>query len=174
MAEARRLWHANLTVSARHIYLSLGSNIGDRDTNLRSAIAALEDEDICVLRVSSFYETEPVDFLKQPWFLNCVVEAETDLSPQALLTKVRSLEHRLGREKEFAKGPRQLDIDILLYDDQTVATADLQIPHPRMTQRRFVLVPLAELAPDLHHATWPGTVQDLLASTSDRSQVRKV
>lgn len=154
------------------IYLSLGSNLGDREAHLRSAIVALPEAGVRVRRVSSFYETEPVDFTGQPWFLNCVVEGETELPPHDLLNQLRALEKRPGGEKEFPKGPRKLDIDILLYSDQTVAAPDLQIPHPRMTQRRFVLIPLAELAPNLRHPSWPSTVQDLLASTSDRSVVR--
>ncbi len=158
---------------AHRIYLSLGSNLGDREANLRAAIAALPDAGLQVARVSSLYKTEPVDFTDQPWFLNLVVEGETDLAPHDLLRKLRSLEKKLGGEKEFPKGPRQLDIDILLYDGQTVATPDLQIPHPRMTQRRFVLVPLAELVPNLRHPGWAGTVENLLHSTSDRSKIRK-
>jgi 2-amino-4-hydroxy-6-hydroxymethyldihydropteridine diphosphokinase len=161
-----------LDVCANRIYLSLGSNLGDREAHVRSAIAALPETSVRVLRVSSLYETEPVDFLKQPWFLNCVVEGETDLSPHDLLAKLRNLEHRLGGEKEFPKGPRHLDIDILLYANETIATPDLQIPHPRMTQRRFVLVPLAQLAPNLRHPSWNGTVAYLLASTPDLSTVR--
>jgi 2-amino-4-hydroxy-6-hydroxymethyldihydropteridine diphosphokinase len=156
------------------VYLSLGSNIGDRATNLKAAIAALADEGVMVRKVSSFYETEPVDYLQQDWFLNCVVEGETELPGGTLLAKLRAIETRMGSKKVIAKGPRILDIDILLYGDETIATPELQIPHPRMTQRRFVLVPLAEIAPDLSHPSWHASVKDLLAATTDRSEVRRV
>jgi 2-amino-4-hydroxy-6-hydroxymethyldihydropteridine diphosphokinase len=156
------------------VYLSLGSNIGDRAANLKAAIAALADEGVIVRKVSSFYETEPVDYLQQDWFLNCVVEGETELPGGTLLAKLRAIETRMGSKKVIAKGPRILDIDILLYGDEAIATPELQIPHPRMTQRRFVLVPLAEIAPDLSHPSWHASVRDLLAATTDRSEVRRV
>jgi 2-amino-4-hydroxy-6-hydroxymethyldihydropteridine diphosphokinase len=156
------------------VYLSLGSNVGDRDSNLSAAIAALPPAGIQVKRVSSIYETEPVDFLDQPWFLNCVVEAETDLQPHALLHSLRAIETQLGNKKEFAKGPRKLDLDILLYNSQTIAAPDLQIPHPRMLQRRFVLTPLAEIAPHLKHPSWPATAATLLDRLTDPSQVRRL
>jgi 2-amino-4-hydroxy-6-hydroxymethyldihydropteridine diphosphokinase len=155
------------------IYLSLGSNVGDREANLRAAIAALEGAGVRVRRVSSLYETEPVDFLEQPWFLNCVLEGETDAPAQTLLKELRRIEARMGSKKLVAKGPRLLDVDILLYGDETVDTPELQVPHPRMTRRRFVLEPLAEIAPKLRHPSWGGTVSDLLARTPDRSEVRR-
>jgi 2-amino-4-hydroxy-6-hydroxymethyldihydropteridine diphosphokinase len=156
------------------VYLSLGSNVGDRDSNLSAAIAALTPNGIQVKRVSSIYETEPVDFLDQPWFLNCVVEAETELQPHALLQSLRAIESYLGSQKEFAKGPRKLDLDILLYNSQTIATPDLQIPHPRMLERRFVLTPLAEIAPQIKHPSWPATAAVLLDRLADQSQVRRL
>lgn len=156
------------------LYLSLGSNLGDRAANLRAAIAALPDADVRVTRISSFYETEPVDFLEQPWFLNFVVEAETELAPLSMLRAVQSIETQMGSQKQFPKGPRLIDLDILLYDAQTIALPDLQVPHPRMLLRRFVLVPLAEIAPQLRHPSWTGTVSGLLASLADRSQVRRL
>ena len=155
------------------VYLSLGSNIGDREKNLRDAIAALVEPGARLTRVSSFYETAPVDFTDQPWFLNCVVETETQLPPLELLRALRAIEVQLGSKKEFAKGPRLLDIDILTYGDAAIDTPELQVPHPRMTQRRFVLAPLAELAPDLRHPSWHATVGELLARSKDRSEVRK-
>jgi 2-amino-4-hydroxy-6-hydroxymethyldihydropteridine diphosphokinase len=156
------------------IFLSLGSNVGDREGNLRAAIAALESAGVRVRRVSSLYETEPVDFLEQPWFLNCVLEGETDAPAQTLLKELRRIEARMGSRKLVAKGPRLLDVDILLYGDETVDTPELQVPHPRMTRRRFVLEPLAEIAPKLRHPSWGGTVSDLLARTQDRSEVRRL
>lgn len=155
------------------VYLSLGSNVGDRVANLNAAIAALPGTGVQVRKVSSFYETEPVDYLQQGWFLNCVVEGETDLPAATLLPKLREIEIRMGSKKAIAKGPRILDIDILLYGDATIATRELQIPHPRMTQRRFVLVPLVEIAPSVQHPSWHATAADLLAATTDHSEVRR-
>jgi 2-amino-4-hydroxy-6-hydroxymethyldihydropteridine diphosphokinase len=158
---------------AQVVYLSLGSNVGNREANLRTAIAALAGAGVRVRRVSSIYETEPVDYLKQAWFLNCVVEAETELQALELLRALREIEARMGSKKLIAKGPRLIDMDILLYGNDTIDTPELQVPHPRMHLRRFVLVPLAEIAPDLKHPQWKGTVEKLLAETSDRSQVRR-
>jgi 2-amino-4-hydroxy-6-hydroxymethyldihydropteridine diphosphokinase len=154
------------------VFLSLGSNIGDRAAHLNAAIAALADAGVRILKVSAFYETEPVDYLQQEWFLNCVVGGETELPAGVLLAKLHEIEARMGSKKVIAKGPRILDIDILLYGDETIATPELQVPHPRMIQRRFVLVPLAEIAPELRHPSWPGSVKDLLAATTDHSEVR--
>jgi 2-amino-4-hydroxy-6-hydroxymethyldihydropteridine diphosphokinase len=156
------------------VFLSLGSNIGDRAANLNEAIAALAGAGVQVRKVSAFYETEPVDYFKQDWFLNCVVQGETELPGGTLLAKLRVIETRMGSKKVVAKGPRILDIDILLYGDETIATPELQVPHPRMTQRRFVLVPLAEIAPEIRHPSWHATAAELLAATNDRSEVRRV
>jgi 2-amino-4-hydroxy-6-hydroxymethyldihydropteridine diphosphokinase len=156
------------------IYLSLGSNLDDRAANLRAAIAALPSANLHVRKVSSFYETEPVDYLDQPWFLNCVVEGETDSQPTELLHALRAIESQLGSRKAFAKGPRLLDIDILLFSDQSIVTPELQIPHPRMLERKFVLAPLAEIAPQLQHPSWPATANDLLARSTDTSIVRLI
>jgi 2-amino-4-hydroxy-6-hydroxymethyldihydropteridine diphosphokinase len=155
-------------------YLSLGSNIGDRAENLREAIAALPDAGVRVLRVSSFYETQPVDYLEQPWFLNCAVEAQTELEPLGLLHELRQIEARMGSKKVITKGPRLIDMDILLFGERVIDTPELQVPHPRMHLRRFVLVPLAELAPALKHAAWNGNVRDVLAQTPDRSAVNRI
>ena len=154
------------------VYLSLGSNVGDRATNLHAAIAALTPAGVRVDRVSSIYETEPVDYQDQPWFLNCVLEAETDMQPQPLLQALRAIESQMGSKKEFAKGPRKIDLDILLYGSETIDTPELQIPHPRMLLRRFVLAPLAELVPTLKHPTWNATAAELLGQCSDKSVVR--
>jgi 2-amino-4-hydroxy-6-hydroxymethyldihydropteridine diphosphokinase len=145
------------------VYLSLGSNVGDRDANLREAIERLAPA-LRVLRVSPVYETEPVDYTDQSWFLNLAVKAETDLSPTQLLARVAVIERALGRIRTTPKGPRTIDIDILLYGDAVVRTARLEIPHPRMAARRFVLTPLADLAPDLCHPVTRHTVREMLAA----------
>jgi 2-amino-4-hydroxy-6-hydroxymethyldihydropteridine diphosphokinase len=156
------------------IYLSLGSNVGDRAQNLKAAIAALPNAGVSVRRVSAFYETEPVDYLEQAWFLNCAVEGEAQLPAVELLRALRGIESRMGSKKLIAKGPRLIDIDILLYGNQTIDTPELQVPHPRMTLRKFVLVPLAEIAPGLRHPTWSGNVEHILAETPDKGEVRRV
>jgi 2-amino-4-hydroxy-6-hydroxymethyldihydropteridine diphosphokinase len=156
------------------VYLSLGSNVGDREATLHSAIAALPQAGVCLKQLSSIYETEPVDYLDQPWFLNCVVKGETELAPQALLQVLRSIEAQLGNKKDFAKGPRKIDLDMLLYGNETIVTPDLQVPHPRMLQRRFVLTPLAEIAPNLQHPSWPATAAALLDGLTDTSQARRL
>jgi 2-amino-4-hydroxy-6-hydroxymethyldihydropteridine diphosphokinase len=161
-------------VSEQTIYLSIGSNVGDREKNLNAAIAALAWMSVRVRQVSSIYETEPVDLLEQPWFFNCVVEGETEVPPLELLRALRRIETRMGNRKLVVKGPRLIDLDLLLYGQETMDTPELQIPHPRIPLRRFVLVPLAEIAPRMRHPSWSGTVEELLAGTEDRSVVRRL
>jgi 2-amino-4-hydroxy-6-hydroxymethyldihydropteridine diphosphokinase len=159
---------------AQTIYLSLGSNVGDRAGNLNRAIASLAAAGVQVRRVSSIYDTQPVDYLEQAWFLNCVVEGETQLPPLELLHSLRATETRMGSKKLVAKGPRLIDMDILLYGAATIDTPELQVPHPRIHLRRFVLVPLAEIDPELRHPSWPGNIQQLLTETPDRSEVKRL
>ena len=156
------------------VFLSLGSNVGDREKNLRTAIAALPELGVEIKNVSSIYETEPVDLLEQPWFLNCVVEGETAVLPVALLRELRALEKRMGSKKLVASGPRLIDLDILVYGGQTIDSPELQVPHARMHLRRFVLAPLAEIAPEFKHPSWSGTATQLLNGLSDNSLVKKL
>jgi 2-amino-4-hydroxy-6-hydroxymethyldihydropteridine diphosphokinase len=156
------------------VYLSLGSNVGDRARNLQGAIAALRKAGVDVTRISSMFETEPVDYLDQPWFLNCAVEAETELPAVALLKALRQIEADMGSKKLVSKGPRLIDLDILLYDDETIDTPELQVPHPRMHLRRFVLEPLAEIAPNVRHPVYGVSAAEMLANLPDKSSVRKL
>jgi 2-amino-4-hydroxy-6-hydroxymethyldihydropteridine diphosphokinase len=155
------------------IYLSIGSNIGDRESHLRAAIEQLASEELRILRVSPIYETEPQEVTDQRWFLNVVVEAETSLFPMRLLTRVRRVERALGRVRTVPKGPRTIDIDILMYESNVVRTPKLVIPHPRMAVRRFVLAPLADLNPDLRHPKSGNTVKEMLAAAPEQV-VRRV
>jgi 2-amino-4-hydroxy-6-hydroxymethyldihydropteridine diphosphokinase len=146
------------------VYLSLGSNVGERERMLQSALDLLNASGIVIKRVSSVYETEPVDFKEQRSFLNLAAEAETELFPMMLLTRIQKIELALGRKRAGPpKGPRTIDIDILLYGAVRVHSAALTIPHPRMHERRFVLEPMSELAPDLRHPELRGTMRQLLA-----------
>ncbi|MGB8065727.1 MAG: 2-amino-4-hydroxy-6-hydroxymethyldihydropteridine diphosphokinase [Candidatus Sulfotelmatobacter sp.] len=153
-------------------YLSLGSNVGDREKNLREAIHRLETLG-CVIAVSSFYETEPVEFTEQPWFVNCAVALETSQSASQLMGGVLEIEREMGRQRVQKKGPRIIDIDILLFGDLTVNTPDLTIPHPAMAKRRFVLEPLAEIAAQIRHPVLKKTIGELLHALPPEQTVRK-
>ncbi len=140
--------------------------------NIRKALEALPEAGIEVHRVSSFYKTEPVDFRAQPWFVNCVAEVRTELTPLQLLKTLQSVERALGRRpSRRPKGPRPIDIDILLYENVIVRSSALTIPHRRLAERRFVLVPLRELAARLRHPVSQRTVAQMLRDTPDSSQV---
>jgi 2-amino-4-hydroxy-6-hydroxymethyldihydropteridine diphosphokinase len=152
-------------------YLSLGANLGDRIANIRKGLELLAEAGVEVRRVSSFYKTEPVDFRAQPWFVNCAAEVGTDLMPMQLLKAVKAVERALGRRNGVAKGPRPLDIDILLYESVAMHSSTLTIPHERLAERKFVLIPLKELAADARHPVTQRTVLEMLQETSDTSQV---
>ena len=155
------------------VYLSLGSNVGDRAANLNAAIARLGAFGE-VVAVSSFYETEPVEFAAQPWFLNCAVKLDTEKMPKQLLAAILDLEQKMGRRRVQKGGPRSIDIDILLFGNSIVDTQGLTVPHPAMHQRRFVLEPLAEIAPDIRHPVFKRTIRELRDSLRPGQAVRKV
>jgi 2-amino-4-hydroxy-6-hydroxymethyldihydropteridine diphosphokinase len=153
-------------------YLSLGSNIGDREANLRDAIARLETLGR-IAAVSSIYETEPVEVADQAWFLNCVVALETSHAPESLMKELLSLEREMGRERIQRKGPRTIDLDIVLFGDLVINSPTLTLPHPAMHQRRFVLEPLAEIAPDAWHPGLKKTARQLLDELPAGQVVRR-
>jgi 2-amino-4-hydroxy-6-hydroxymethyldihydropteridine diphosphokinase len=171
MSKATRPEFPRSSIARQTAYLSLGSNVGDREANLRTAIGELAAVG-GVVAVSSFYETEPMEFKEQDWFLNCVVAVETEKSAQELLTELLSIERAMGRERVQAKGPRNIDIDILLFGDAVIDEKGLRVPHPAMHERRFVLAPLAEIAPDAIHPVFKRSVRDLLETLPDGGAVR--
>jgi 2-amino-4-hydroxy-6-hydroxymethyldihydropteridine diphosphokinase len=153
-------------------YLSLGSNVGNREAQLRDTQARLATAGR-VVAVSSLYETEPVEFTQQPWFLNCAVALETSRTPQELMTTILGIEEEMGRRRVQKKGPRLIDIDILLLGDVIVDSTELTIPHPAMHERRFVLEPLAEIAPGVLHPVLKKTIRELRDALPDGQTVRK-
>lgn len=154
-------------------YLSLGSNIGDREAALREAIQRLAAIGRVAL-VSSIYETEPVEVPDQPWFLNCAVALETEKTPEQLLSEILSIEEEMGRRRVQEKGPRNIDADILLYGDAVVESPSLTIPHPAMQQRRFVLEPLAEIAPEARNPLSGRSVREMLEALPPGQAMRKI
>ena len=155
------------------VYIALGSNLGDRAENLRVAREQIEAPDLHVLRASSIYETAPRDVENQPWFLNQVIECDTDLFPRQLLERLQKIERAMGRKRTIAKGPREIDLDILLFGNAVVKAPELEIPHPRLAERRFVLEPLAELVPDKRHPRTRRTMREMLGGALNQT-VRKI
>jgi 2-amino-4-hydroxy-6-hydroxymethyldihydropteridine diphosphokinase len=154
------------------VYIALGSNLGDRAENLAQARRDMQRREIAMVRESSVYETPPWGYLEQPRFLNQVVEAATDWMPRQLMSHLAQIEREMGRHRTVRNGPRNIDLDILLYGDAIVSAPGLEIPHPRMGERRFVLEPLAELARDLRHPRTGVTIRDMLAAVADQSARR--
>jgi 2-amino-4-hydroxy-6-hydroxymethyldihydropteridine diphosphokinase len=155
------------------VYLSLGSNVGDREAHLGTAIEKLRQLG-AVIAVSSFYETEPVDMPQQGWFLNCALKLETEAMPRQLLRRVLDIEQSMGRKRTHSKGPRNIDIDILLFGSSVVKAKGLTVPHPAMHQRRFVLEPLAEIAPEVRHPVLKRTARELRDALPAGPAVRRL
>ncbi|MEW6606932.1 MAG: 2-amino-4-hydroxy-6-hydroxymethyldihydropteridine diphosphokinase [bacterium] len=149
------------------VYISLGSNLGDREKNIKEAIKLINSR-IKVIKTSPIYETEPIGFKEQDWFLNLVAELKTRLSPQELLAILKQIEGKLGKKIERKWGPRTIDLDILLYDDIILDLPDLQIPHKLMHARTFVLIPLSQIAPDIKHPVLNKTIKELLDEGNDK------
>lgn len=163
-------------MSAKIVYLSLGSNLGDREENLRRACEALERAQVRILKRSSLYETEPREVTSQPWFLNMAVEAETRAFPIQLMTILLKIERELGRVRgqgSVRKAPRTIDLDLLLFGNTIMETPQLTLPHPRMLERRFVLEPLVEIAPALRHPAAKEPLKKYLARVAGQ-KVRKL
>ena len=155
------------------VYLSLGSNLGGRAENLSAALTRLQSLGK-IMAVSSYYETEPVEFTAQPWFLNCAVKLETGKMPKQLLGSILDLEREMGRRRLRQKGPRTIDIDILLFGNSIVETQGLTIPHPALHERRFVLEPLTEIAAELRHPVLMRTMRELRDALPPGQAVRKL
>ena len=154
------------------VYLSLGSNLGARAANLNDAISRIAKIGD-VMSVSSFYETEPVEFTAQPWFLNCAVKLDTEKMPKQLLAAVLDLEQQMGRRRTQQKGPRTVDIDILLFGNSIIEAKNLVVPHPALHQRRFVLEPMVEIAPEARHPVFKRTMRELRDALPAGQTVRR-
>jgi 2-amino-4-hydroxy-6-hydroxymethyldihydropteridine diphosphokinase len=152
-------------------FLCLGSNTGDKRSNIKNAISFLQKSGVRLIRSSSQYKTQPVEVGKQPWFVNQVLEVETDINSQSLLEMIKDIEEKMGRKKNVKKGPRSIDIDILLAEDSVIREEDLVIPHPRLEYRNFVLVPLSEISPSTVHPLLNITIGELARDSEDTSCV---
>ena len=158
--------------SQMQYFLSLGSNLGDRKKNLAKALLLLEDAGVECVKVSSVYETQPKDFSAQPWFLNQVLIVASKLKPRSFLTLIKRIEKEMGRKPQVSPGPRLIDIDILMAEEMIIRSKELQIPHPRLDERNFVLIPFREVAPNTVHPVLNKTIQELAGGSHDSSAVR--
>lgn len=155
------------------VYLSLGSNLGDRSLNLRQAIDKLGELGK-VAAVSSFYDTEPVELTSQPWFLNCVAKLDTEKMPRQLMAAILAIEQQMGRQRKQQKGPRTIDIDILFFGSSIIDIPSVTVPHPKLHERRFVLEPLAEIAPEVRHPIFKRSVRELRDALPAGQTVKRV
>jgi 2-amino-4-hydroxy-6-hydroxymethyldihydropteridine diphosphokinase len=152
-------------------FISLGSNLGNRRKNLIRAVSLLKKNRVRIIKTSSLYETFPVGFLAQPWFINRVLEIETDMKPETFLSLVKNIEKRMGRKHTIQNGPRCIDIDILFAENRILQTEKLQIPHPELANRNFVLVPLREISPNTVHPVIQKNIEELCRMCQDTSAV---
>jgi len=155
------------------VYLSLGSNLGDRAANLRTALDELGGLG-AVGAVSSFYETEPVELAAQPWFLNCAAKLDTEKMPRQLIAGILAIEQSMGRQRRQKNGPRTIDIDILLFGTSVIDIPSLTVPHPKLHERRFVLEPLVEIAPEIRHPVFKRTMRQLRDALPQGQTVRRI
>lgn len=156
----------------KRVYLALGSNLGDRRANIEAALQRLDANGVKIRQVSSLYRTEPIGYTAQPWFVNCAAEVATDLMPVQLIRRCQAIQRDMGRRPGPRNGPRLIDIDILLYENAVVRSAEVTIPHPRMAERRFVLVPLSEIAAGAEHPVTRQTVREMLGAAPPAAVVR--
>jgi 2-amino-4-hydroxy-6-hydroxymethyldihydropteridine diphosphokinase len=155
-------------------FLSLGSNLGDKEKNITDALALLQEHGVEILKISSLYETQPVDFPSQPWFYNQLVKIRTKAQPEALLELARKIEQKMGRKRRLKKGPRIIDIDIVLAEDYVIHKKELKIPHPRMGKRNFVLLPFVEISPETVHPVLKESMKTLWEKSKDQSIVKQI
>jgi len=155
-------------------FLSLGSNLGDREKNIAHTLFLLKKEGVEIMKVSSLYETQPVDFPSQPWFYNQLVEVRAKATPESLLGVVKKIEQKMGRKRRQKKGPRIIDIDIILAEGTIIQKKELSIPHPRMEKRNFVLLPFIEISPDTVHPVLNEDMKTLWKKSDDRSTVKQI
>ncbi|MBD3330317.1 2-amino-4-hydroxy-6-hydroxymethyldihydropteridine diphosphokinase [Candidatus Peregrinibacteria bacterium] len=159
-------------MKGNEVYLSLGSNLKERQKNLKTALNLIKNF-VEILKISSIYESEPVDYLKQKAFLNLVLKGKTKLSPQNLLKKTQKVEFEMGREKIIDKGPRNIDIDILFYNDEVVNKTNLIIPHPSIQKRNFVLIPLMQIEPNMLHPVLNKKINELTNNQKFTNRIKK-
>ncbi len=157
------------------VYIGLGSNLGNKKENIQKALDLLNNtEGILILKISSLYETEPVGYEDQDWFINAVAQIETSISPQEILKIFKEIEAQIGREESIRWGPRKIDLDILFYDQLIYKSSDLEIPHPRLHERAFVLVPLAEINKELIHPIYNKSISALISGLNITKKVNKI